>query len=198
MPFAKDLQVTASATDYHLSKETRSRASKAIQGDIPPKLDKDLVESLPVNSNGSLHPPTIFEEILSSKLPSKEKSAKRISEECVVIISAGSETVARTLTCSTFHLLDNPDALRSLKKELLGAMPDGSDTPDLRDLEKLPFLVNGLTPACITGRIADTTSCDRRQLSKNHCVWLASLRLDCRLYLQMCLFGMENGSFRPV
>ena len=89
-------------------------------------------------------PPTIFEEILSSKLPLEEKSLERMSEEGVIIISAGGETVGRTLTCATFHLLNNPDALHSLKTELLGVMPDASVVPSLNDLEQLPFLVSGL------------------------------------------------------
>lgn len=89
-------------------------------------------------------PPTIFEEILSSKLPSGEKSLKRMSEEGVVIITAGSDTVGRALTSATFHLLENPDALQSLKIELIGVMPDASVIPSLNDLEQLPFLVSRL------------------------------------------------------
>lgn len=121
-----------------------------------------------------------------------------MSEESVIIISAGSETIGRTLTCVTFHLLENPDALRSLKKELLEVMPEASVVPNLRDLEQLPFLVCGLTTADVVKRIANTKLSHRRQSSKNRCVWLALLRLDCRLYLQMCRFSMENGSFRPA
>lgn len=70
-----------------------------------------------------------------------------MSEEGVIIISAGSETIGRTLTCATFHLLENPEALHSLQKELFELMPEASVTPDLRDLEQLPFLVSGSTTA---------------------------------------------------
>lgn len=95
-------------------------------------------------------PPTIYEEILSSKLLSGEKSLKRMSEEGVLIINAGSDTVRRALISATFHLLDNPVALQSLKKELIGVMPDASVTPSLNDLEQLPFLVSRFGPATFT------------------------------------------------
>ena len=105
--------------------------------------DSGLDESR-ANSRKVSQPPTIFEEILSSKLPPEEKSLQRMSEEGVIIISAGSETIGRTLTCATFHLLDNPDALHYLKRELLEVMPQASVVPSLNDLEQLPFLVSGL------------------------------------------------------
>lgn len=112
------------------------------------------VDSSPVqlenDSRKNSQPRTIFEEILSSKLPSEEKSIDRLSQEGVIIISAGSETIGRTLTCGTFHLLDNPDALRSLKKELLEVMPDASVVPSINDLEQLPFLVSELILAKFT------------------------------------------------
>ena len=176
----------------------RARAFKAIQERDTLLTNEDQVDLLPGDSADPSQPRTMFEEILSSKLPLEEKSAKRISEEAIVIISAGSDTIGRTLTCSTFHLLDNPDALCALKKELLEAMPEAGAAPNLRDLEQLPFLVRRLTIADVFGRTANTISCHRRRLSKNRCVWLALLRLACRLYLPMWLFSMGTGSFQPA
>ena len=118
------------------------------------------------DTRNNSQPRTIFEEILSSRLPLEEKSIDRLSQEGVITISAGSETVGRTLTCGTFHLLDNPDALRSLKKELLEVMPDASVVPNINDLEQLPFLVSGFVLAnvlrtLLTRYRAIDSSCQR-------------------------------------
>lgn len=54
---------------------------------------------------------------------------------------AGADTVGNTLMLGTFHLLQQPDKLEKLKRELLNAWPQlhGSE-PKLRDLENLKYL----------------------------------------------------------
>ena len=89
----------------------------------------------------------IFRSILSSSLSSKEKKRDRIAQEGFVIIAAGGETTARVLATATFHLLANQDsALARLKDELAIAMEDPNTIPDMRTLEKLPWLVSHLQP----------------------------------------------------
>ncbi|MCJ1245681.1 hypothetical protein MMC30_002885 [Trapelia coarctata] len=83
---------------------------------------------------------SILEEIRDSDLPPSEKEVQRLTDEGVILLGAGSETTAQTLSVLTYHLLDNPDILRRLKDELVQAMPDPSISLPWHKLEQLPFL----------------------------------------------------------
>lgn len=87
-------------------------------------------------------PRTIFQTLLNSDLPPKEKSLDRVTQEAQVIIGAGSDTVANALTVTTFHILNNPEVLVKLKQELETAMPDRSAPTKLSIVERLPYLVS--------------------------------------------------------
>lgn len=86
--------------------------------------------------------PTLFNHLLRSNLPAEEKTARRIGEEAFSIIAAGGETVARTLTIATYHLLANPTALQSLRAELKDIQPDPNTLLTFEIAEKLPWLVS--------------------------------------------------------
>ena len=59
------------------------------------------------------------------------------------MIAAGGETTARVLATATFHLLANQNSvLVKLKNELVTVMEDPNTRPDMRTLEKLPWLVS--------------------------------------------------------
>lgn len=91
---------------------------------------------------GTDKPPTLFHSIERSQLPPQEKSAARLQQEGATMLFAGSETTARLLCHTVFHLLDNPDILRQIREEVLKAVGDSKRIPDLRTLEKLPWLVS--------------------------------------------------------
>jgi cytochrome P450 len=59
----------------------------------------------------------------------------------MVIVIAGMETTAQTLTALTYHILSNPPILKRLKAELELAMPDPGQLPVASKLEGLPYLV---------------------------------------------------------
>jgi cytochrome P450 len=59
----------------------------------------------------------------------------------MVIVIAGMETTAQTLTALIYHLLSNPPILKRLKAELELAMPDPSQLPVASKLDSLPYLV---------------------------------------------------------
>jgi len=84
--------------------------------------------------------PTIFHELLESNLPPHEKSIDRLGDEAQLMIGAGLETTAWTLTTISFHLINNPSILHKLRSELEAAIPDLTARPDSRFLEKLPYL----------------------------------------------------------
>ena len=94
----------------------------------------------PSNPNDSY----IFDLILSSKtLPEKEKSHKRITEEAFDLLIPGGETTSRILTTATYHILANKDrVLPRLKTELSSVFVDRDNRPDVKDLEKLSWLVS--------------------------------------------------------
>ncbi|TGO81066.1 hypothetical protein BPOR_1379g00010 [Botrytis porri] len=84
---------------------------------------------------------TIVHAILESdEIPPSEKEFKRLFEEVFVLIGAGSDTVSNMLTNTHFHLLDNPQHLKTLREELKSVMTDRYARACLKDLEGLPFL----------------------------------------------------------
>ncbi|KAH6886986.1 cytochrome P450 [Thelonectria olida] len=83
---------------------------------------------------------TIFHEILRSDIPSSEKETKRLADEAMVLVIAGSETTASTMAAITYHLLADPKLMARLKDELATVMPDPNQLPDPSDLASLPFL----------------------------------------------------------
>jgi len=54
----------------------------------------------------------------------------------------GVDTTASALMVGTFYMLKHPDVLKRLKKELHDAWPNLEQEPELRDLEKLSYLVS--------------------------------------------------------
>ena len=87
-------------------------------------------------------PRTIFQSLLESNLPPEDKTVERLRHEGQLILGAGSDTVSNTLTATTFHLVDNPEKMFKLVKELEKAMPDPNEPAKLTHVEKLPYLVS--------------------------------------------------------
>jgi cytochrome P450 len=83
---------------------------------------------------------TIFHEIMRSDIPEPEKETKRLGDEAMVLVMAGSETTASTLAVIMYHLLADRQLLARLKAELKTAMPDPNEPPVAARLDSLPFL----------------------------------------------------------
>ncbi|KAI0139140.1 putative cytochrome P450 [Hypoxylon sp. NC0597] len=83
---------------------------------------------------------SIFDELLESDLPDREKSTARLWQECQAIIGAGTETVAWTLSVIFFYVLNDRNVYDQLMVELEGAIPNPTSRPSWNDLEKLPYL----------------------------------------------------------
>lgn len=86
--------------------------------------------------------PLLLSSIYHSDLPTNEKTLIRLSQEGLVLVMAGTETTALTLSLATYHLLDKPHLLKRLQTELQSSFPAAADDTIIsyRDLEKLPFL----------------------------------------------------------
>jgi cytochrome P450 len=85
----------------------------------------------------------IFDDILRSDLPAKNKSETRLAQEMQVLVSAGAETTAKAITYILFYLLNDPETMAKLKAELETVGED----PALIQLEQLPYLVSHLAYA---------------------------------------------------
>jgi cytochrome P450 len=79
--------------------------------------------------------PTIFHDILISKLPAAEKKLDRIYQEGQTLVAAGTETTAWSLSVIIFYLLKDPQKLQRLTDELRKANATTST-----DLEQLQYL----------------------------------------------------------
>src|SRR5207247_10043739 len=84
---------------------------------------------------------SIFHALMEDEnLPPAERTLSRLIDEGQLVVGAGTETTAKTLTTITFYLLNQPDTLRTLKEELRQAVSNPWDLPTWAQLERLPFL----------------------------------------------------------
>ncbi|KAF2210325.1 hypothetical protein CERZMDRAFT_99390 [Cercospora zeae-maydis SCOH1-5] len=117
---------------------------RSMKTEIQQIIDQESVHerkaSYGVDENGLPIAPTLFHELLISDLPAQEKGVKRMAQEANVVISAGSETTAWTLSVLTFYLLDDRTCLAKLQKELKTLVHDPMTLPSLAALEQLPYL----------------------------------------------------------
>ncbi|CZR51378.1 related to cytochrome P450 CYP3/CYP5/CYP6/CYP9 subfamilies [Phialocephala subalpina] len=102
-------------------------------------LQKKIISGEDLSHKQSSHP-TIFHELLESDLPPQEKSVNRLADEAQLMIGAGLETTAWTLTVTSFHLINNPTISKKLRTELEAAIPNPNAELDSLSLEKLPYL----------------------------------------------------------
>ncbi|KAI1380866.1 cytochrome P450 [Hypoxylon crocopeplum] len=83
---------------------------------------------------------TIFHEIMRSDIPESEKETRRLTDEAMVIVIAGSETTASTLAAIMYHLLADRHLFTRLRAELETVMPDRYELPMASRLDGLPLL----------------------------------------------------------
>lgn len=84
---------------------------------------------------------TIFQAVLDSDLPPHEKTVERLTDEAAIVVGAGSETTAKSLSFIAFFLADDPAKLRRLREEILTVGPEADGSYNLSKLERLPYLV---------------------------------------------------------
>ncbi|KAF2732353.1 cytochrome P450 [Polyplosphaeria fusca] len=82
---------------------------------------------------------TIFQEILSSKLPASDKTHQRLADEAQIVVGGGVETTAYALIIALFHITNTPRIYARLHAALVAALPNRADV-DLHALEAIPYL----------------------------------------------------------
>lgn len=116
---------------------------------------------------------TIYHHLLAPQ-PGKSQqplSKRALVDEGILLLIAGSDTVANTCTVGLFHLLSDGLILAALLAELREAWPDMSIPMGYSSLEKLPYLVIVHFACCLLKLIQK----NRLLSSKNHCAWPTGL-----------------------
>ena len=71
-------------------------------------------------------------------------SRGEIIDEAMLLMAAGSDTTANTLTFATYHFLRLPEVRRKVLKELFTVQKNENGRLPLKDLEALPYFVSWL------------------------------------------------------
>jgi len=80
---------------------------------------------------------SIFSELRDNpSLPPSEKSLARLEQEGTLLVMAGTESTAKSLTVAHFHLMNNPECMAKVRAELQ-TVPE---TASWTQLEQLPYL----------------------------------------------------------
>lgn len=83
----------------------------------------------------------MFAALADHSLPAEERTLGRLEDEGFVVLAAGTETTAYSLSVTLFYLLDNPEILSKLFNDIKTVFPDPTQCPPLAVLENLPLLV---------------------------------------------------------
>ncbi|KAL8843732.1 MAG: hypothetical protein Q9176_001940 [Flavoplaca citrina] len=98
-----------------------------------------LLQTTPPSSATDL-PAIIPSYIHNPSLPLHSRSAQPLHDTTIMLLAAGFETTAFTLTTATYHLLSSPLCLQHLLQELHTSIPDPNSIPSWSLLAKLPYL----------------------------------------------------------
>ncbi|RFU78085.1 cytochrome p450 [Trichoderma arundinaceum] len=83
---------------------------------------------------------TIFEGILSSKLPDSDKTDARMAGEAQLVVFAGEGTTAWTMNAALYQILADPIVCKKLRTELTTLTSTTDGIPSLTEAETLPYL----------------------------------------------------------
>ncbi|TVY83824.1 Cytochrome P450 monooxygenase sdnE [Lachnellula suecica] len=94
------------------------------------------VEQILQSKDDSKSSHSVFLELRDSPtLPASEKTAQRLEDEAALLVMAGTESPAKSITIAHYHLLSNPDLMSKLRAEL-------SEHPSttLSEIDQLPYV----------------------------------------------------------
>ena len=102
---------------------------------------QSTTQKKPVNTSRK----TIFDGLSDPSVPPKERSPRRLEDEGLLLLLAGTETTARVLTLAAFYLYQNKPLIMKLRQELQPVMPTPTTEASWTQLEQLPYLVRCLS-----------------------------------------------------
>jgi len=85
---------------------------------------------------------SIFDALVSPLVPSEEKTLDRLEDESALLLGAGTETTARAIALSMFHIINNKDIAMKLREELRTVLETPFSKASWTQLEQLPYLVS--------------------------------------------------------
>ena len=89
---------------------------------------------------------TIFDGLSDPSVPPEERLPRRLEDEGLIVILAGTENTARVLATAAFYLYRNKLLIMKLRNELRPIMPAPTTTEvSWTQLEQLPYLVRRLS-----------------------------------------------------
>lgn len=110
---------------------------------------KDTLEDRDSSSNDEKRD-DIFHSMTGPNVPNAEKTLDRLVDEGALLLGAGTETTARAIAVSMFHVIRDEDVGRKLLAELRTVMDTPRSKVSWSELEKLPYLVSiGYLSICL-------------------------------------------------
>ncbi|CEJ58848.1 Putative Benzoate 4-monooxygenase cytochrome P450 [Penicillium brasilianum] len=105
---------------------------------------EDVVKKKTAENSDSCVNDTIFDALVSPSVPPHEKSLDRLEDESALLLGAGTETTARAIAVSMFHLMNNQEMGLKLREELKTVLKSPQSKASWTDLEKLPYLTGAV------------------------------------------------------
>jgi cytochrome P450 len=85
---------------------------------------------------------SIFDTLVGPNVPENEKTVDRLVDESALLLGAGTETTARSLAVSMFHVMNDKEIGNKLREELKTVMEKPTSKATWTELEHLPYLVS--------------------------------------------------------
>ncbi|KAJ5697372.1 hypothetical protein N7488_011056 [Penicillium malachiteum] len=82
----------------------------------------------------------IYDALIGDNVPAEEKTVDRLVDEAALLLCAGTETTARSLATSMFHVINHKDIEHKLREELKTVLEKPTSKASWSDLEQLPYL----------------------------------------------------------
>lgn len=87
--------------------------------------------------------PSIYQTVLADPtVPQSEKDPRRLEDDAIFLMMAGTDAPAQVLAITLFHILNSPEVYKKLQAELISGIPDLRTIPSLKNLEKISYLVS--------------------------------------------------------
>lgn len=84
----------------------------------------------------------IFDAMIGPDIPEVEKTLDRLEDEGALLLGAGTETTARAIAVSMFHVMNNEEVGKKLRDDLKTVLKTPTSRASWTELEKLPYLVS--------------------------------------------------------
>ncbi|GMG12485.1 unnamed protein product [Aspergillus oryzae] len=88
--------------------------------------------------------PNVISNLINPSIPYMERSRRRLEDEVITILVAGTEAPVKVLSMAMYYLGSEPAIGEKLRAELKTILPARTSTATYAELEKLPYLVCSL------------------------------------------------------